>query len=125
MFIIGHNHLTIHRYKVVSSPDIGRPERRRFGGVVPIVMKSELDKNCVRQCIQVEIDNSDQYGTLFSIPSFNELFSGIAVNKSNSRLLGPVFENKCVDFLSSEVYSIDGVFLGTVESIRERTVEMV
>jgi hypothetical protein len=27
--------------------------------------------------------------------------------------------------LSSEVYSIDGVFLGTVESIRERTVEMV
>ncbi|MGD2073183.1 MAG: metallophosphoesterase, partial [Candidatus Thorarchaeota archaeon] len=51
IFVIGHNHPTIHRYKMVSSPKTGRPNRKRFGGIIPIVLKSKLDKNCIRENI--------------------------------------------------------------------------
>jgi putative SbcD/Mre11-related phosphoesterase len=125
MFVIGHNHPTLHRYKMVSAPDTGRPERKRFGVIVPIIIKSKMDKNCVRQCIGSDVIQSDGFGTLISLPSFNELLAGVAVNKSNSNLSGPVFENNCVDFLSSGVYSIDEIYLGTVKSIRQRAGEMV
>jgi hypothetical protein len=84
-----------------------------------------MNKNCVRQCIGSDVKDNDQFGTLLSLPSFNDLFSGIAVNRPNSKLYGPVFDNNCVDFLSSEVYSIDEVYFGTVESIRKRTDETV
>ena len=125
IFIIGHNHPTIHRFKIVSAPETGRPNRKRFGGIIPVVLKSEMDKNCVRQCIGTDVKDNDQFGTLISLPSFNELFSGIAINRPNSKLFGPVFENNCVEFPSSEVYSIDGIYLGIVESIRTRADEMV
>jgi metallophosphoesterase superfamily enzyme len=125
MCIIGHNHPTIHRYKKVSAPETGRPDRKRFGGIIPIIIKSKLDKNCVRKHIGIDVTENDCFGSLISLPSFNELFSGIAVNRPNSRLFGPIFENDCVDFLSSEVYSIDEVYFGTVESIRKRADEMV
>jgi hypothetical protein len=119
ILIIGHNHPTIHRYKVVSAPEIGRPDRKRFGKIIPVVLKSKLDKNCVRQCIGAETRENDRYGTLISLPSFNELLAGIALNKSHSKLTGPFFENDCVNLLSSEVYSIDEIYLGTVQSIRK------
>ena len=125
IFVIGHNHPTLHRYKMVSAPDTGRSERKRFGGIVPVIIKSKMDKNCVRLCIGFDVIQSDKFGTLISLPSFNELLAGIAVNKSNSKLSGPVFENNCVNFLSSEVYSIDEIYLGTVKSIRQRAGEMV
>ena len=125
MFIIGHNHPTLHRYKMVSAPNTGRPQRKRFGGIVPIVIKSRLDKNCVRQYIGSDVVQNDRFGTLISLPSFNELLAGIAVNRSESKLSGPIFEKKCVNFLSSEVYSIDEIYLGTVENIRQRADEMV
>jgi putative SbcD/Mre11-related phosphoesterase len=119
IFIIGHNHPAIHRYRMVSAPDTGKPDRKRFGGSIPVVLKSKLDKNCVRQCIGGDIKENDQFGTLISLPSFNELLSGIAVNKLHSRFSGPIFENNCVNFLSSEVYNIDEIYLGTVLSIRK------
>ena len=125
ILIIGHNHPTIHRYKMVSAPDIERPDRKRFGGIIPVVLKSKIDKNCVRQNLGVDIEKNDQHGSLISLPSFNELFSGIAINKPNSKLYGPIFENNCVDLLTSQVFSTDEIFLGTVESIRKRADEMV
>lgn len=125
ILVIGHNHPTIHRYKMVSAPEVERPNRKRFGGIIPVILKSEIDKNCVRQCINTEINENDRFGILISLPSFNELFSGISVNKSKSGLYGPIFENNCVNFLSSEVYSIDEIYLGTVESIRKRADETV
>ena len=125
IFIIGHNHPTLHRYKMVLAPDTERPQRKRFGGIVPIVIKSKLDKNCVRQYIGSDVVKNDRFGTLISLPSFNELLAGIAINKPESKLSGPVFEKECVNFLSSEVYSIDEIYLGTVENIRQRADEMV
>ena len=62
---------------------------------------------------------------LFTLPSFNELLSGISVNYSTSEFHGPLFENQCAHLVKSEVHSADGIFLGTVEWLRERFNEMI
>jgi len=38
---------------------------------------------------------------------------------------GPLFENSCVDVLESEIYSTDGLYLGTIGWMRERFNEMI
>jgi len=56
---------------------------------------------------------------LFIVPSFNELCGGIAFNESfHDDLLGPLFTSKAVRLEESEVYLLDGTFMGTIESLR-------
>ncbi len=125
MIVVGHNHPTIRRFRDASVPEIGRASRRRFGGIVPVVIQSRLDKNCVRQTMGMLENPDDTDCTMITLPSFNELFSGVPVNYSTSEFFGPLFENKCANLHESEVYSIDGLFLGTVEWLRERFNEMI
>lgn len=57
---------------------------------------------------------------LFIIPSFNELCGGIAFNESfHDDLLGPLFTSKAVLLEDSEVYLLDGTFMGTIEGLRK------
>ncbi len=67
----------------------------------------------------------DNIATLTTLPSFNQLISGIAVNSPRSEFQGPLFENSCVDVLESEIYSTDGLYLGTIGWMRERFNEMI
>ncbi|MHA2386304.1 MAG: metallophosphoesterase [Candidatus Thorarchaeota archaeon] len=113
ILVIGHNHPTIRNVRAVDAPDLDRPDRRRYAGVIPVVLKSKLDKNCVRQGIGV------------LEPSFNEMFAGLQVNTPRTEFHGPIFENKCANLLASEVYSISGVYLGTVESLQHRFNEII
>jgi putative SbcD/Mre11-related phosphoesterase len=123
--VIGHNHPTIRSVRAVDTPELDRPDRKRYAGVIPAVLKSKLDKNCVRQELGILEDSDDCFGTLITLPSFNEMFAGIQVNSPKTEFHGPIFENKCADLLSSEVYSISGVYLGTVESLRQKFNEMI
>ncbi|MFW9973762.1 MAG: metallophosphoesterase [Candidatus Thorarchaeota archaeon] len=125
MIVIGHNHPTVRRHRDVSVPEIGRASRRRYAGTVPVVLRSKLDKNCVRNAIGALEIPEDPECTLITLPSFNELLPGVSVNYPKSVFLGPFFENQCVHFSDSEVYSIDGIFLGSVEWLRERFNEMI
>lgn len=119
MLVVGHNHPSVRRLKDVSVPEIGRSDRYRSAGIVPVVIRSKLDTNCVRKNQgMLEIDSGDN--TLVTLPSFNDLISGIHVNRPNARFLGPLFENSCADLLSSEVYSSEGIFLGTVEMLQNQ-----
>ena len=120
MMVVGHNHPTIRRFRDASVPEIGRSSRRRFGGIVPVIIQSKLDKNCARQKMGMLEKPDDTECTIITLPSFNELFSGIPVNYSTSDFYGPLFENKCADLNESDVYSIEGLFLGTVDWLRER-----
>jgi putative SbcD/Mre11-related phosphoesterase len=122
--VIGHNHPTIRRFRDASVPEIGRSSRRRYAGTVPVVLKSKLDKNCVRRALgMLEVPDDDS--VLISLPSFNELLSGVSINYPKSELQGPLFDNKCASLLDSEVFSIDGIFLGSVDWLRERFNEMI
>ncbi|MFX1481824.1 MAG: metallophosphoesterase [Promethearchaeota archaeon] len=125
LMVVGHNHPTIRRYRDASVPEMGRPSRRRFGTIIPVVVKSKLNKNCVRRNLGILEDPDDIECTVVTLPSFNELFTGVSINSSTSKFQGPFFENKCTDLLKSEVYSIQGLFLGTVEWLRERSNEMI
>ena len=125
MIVIGHNHPTIRRFRDASVPEIGRSSRRRFAGTVPVVLKSKLDKNCARRAIGVLEVPSDNESVLITLPSFNELLSGVSINYPKSEFQGPLFENQCANFLESEVFSIEGIFLGSVKWLRERFNEMI
>jgi putative SbcD/Mre11-related phosphoesterase len=125
MIVIGHNHPTIRRFRDASVPEIGRFSRRRYAGTVPIVLQSRLDKNCVRCAIGALETPEDTKCILITLPSFNELLSGVSVNYPKSAFLGPLFENKCAHLSDSKVYSIDGIYLGSVEWLRERFNEMI
>jgi putative SbcD/Mre11-related phosphoesterase len=125
MIVVGHNHPTIRRFRDASVPDIGRSSRRRFGGIVPIVVQTKLDKNCARQIMGMLENPDDPECTMVTLPSFNELFAGMPVNYSTSDFHGPLFENKCANLGESEVYSTEGLFLGTIEWLRERFNEMI
>ncbi|MHA2378606.1 MAG: hypothetical protein ACXADS_04970 [Candidatus Thorarchaeota archaeon] len=125
MLVIGHNHPTLRNVRAVDVPEIDRADRRRFAGVIPIVLRSKLDKTCVRQNIGAPEAPDDSEGVVVTLPSFNELFSGVQVNTPKTTFYGPFFENACADILRSEVYSVAGVYLGIVESLRERFNETI
>jgi metallophosphoesterase superfamily enzyme len=125
LFVAGHSHPSVSRFYTVLSADIGRDNRRRYAGSVPIILHSKLNKDCIRRYLGIlEIPN-DEYAKLITLPSFNKIIAGIAINSPNSKLQGPFFDNLCADFLESEVFSIDGLFLGTVEWLRDRFNEMI
>jgi len=125
LIVVGHNHPSLNRIRVVSTRLIGRRIRRRSVGSMPVVLRSKMNKNCVRKSIGVAEVLGDSEGVLITLPSFNALVSGIQVNLPDARLQGPMFENGCADFSSSEVYSTDGVFLGTVTTLRISTDETI
>ena len=119
VMVIGHNHPTVRRLKDVSSPEIGRSDRVRGSFVVPVALTMQLDKNCVRRALgQLEMD--DEKCSLVVLPSFNELLTGVYVNRPNARLQGPLFDNDCASLVDSEVYSADGIYLGTIQSLQSR-----
>ncbi|MFW9845150.1 MAG: metallophosphoesterase [Candidatus Thorarchaeota archaeon] len=125
MIITGHNHPTLRNVRAVDAPDLDRAERKRFAGIIPVVLKSQLDKNCVRRELGVLERPEDKRGTLITLPSFNEMFAGIQINTPKGSFQGPLFENGCAGLIQSEVYSITGVYLGTVEELRERFNEII
>lgn len=125
LIIAGHSHPSVSRFRTVSRPEIGRNDRRRYAGSVPVVLNSGLQKNCVRQHLgMLEIPEDDK-ATLTTLPSFNQLISGISVNSPRLEFQGPLFENSCVDIPNTEVFSIDGLYLGTIGWMREQFNEMI
>ncbi|MFW9793761.1 MAG: metallophosphoesterase [Candidatus Thorarchaeota archaeon] len=125
LIVTAHNHPTIRRFRDASVPEIGRSSRRKFGGIIPVIIQSKLDKNCVRQSMGILENPEDTDCIMITLPSFNELFSGVPINYSTSKFYGPLFENKCASLHGSEVYSIEGLFLGTVDWLQERFNEMI
>ncbi|MBN2228970.1 MAG: metallophosphoesterase [Candidatus Thorarchaeota archaeon] len=123
--VIGHNHPVIRRFHYISSPETGREGRKRYAGSIPVVVNSQLKKNCVRQNLGMLDSLGDEYATLVTLPGFNPLITGVAVNAPSTEFQGPLFENSCVDFQNSEVYSTEGLFLGIIQWLRERFNEMI
>lgn len=56
---------------------------------------------------------------LIVMPAFNELTGGTAFNApEGERLLGPLFGNGFVDVLGARLWTVDGMDLGTIGSLR-------
>jgi metallophosphoesterase superfamily enzyme len=75
------------------------------------------------RCVKDRI--KDHYGDDFNpvlheiilIPSFQEHGSGTPVNEKDQQLLGPFLKNGILDLENSNVYLLDGTFLGTVDRL--------
>jgi uncharacterized protein len=64
---------------------------------------------------------------LFIMPSFNDFLGGIPVNETRPRkelgaeaLIGPVLRSEAVDVDGSELYLLDGTYLGTLDQLRNQ-----
>jgi len=62
---------------------------------------------------------------LFIMPSFNDFLGGRPINKTRPRkevgaeaLIGPVLRSEAVDVDNSELYLLDGTYLGTLNQLR-------
>jgi len=51
------------------------------------------------------------------MPTFNDLIGGLSVNRITRRLKGPILGSGGVDFGATELYLLDGTFLGTVSQL--------
>ncbi|MCF2135642.1 MAG: metallophosphoesterase [Candidatus Thorarchaeota archaeon] len=119
ILVIGHNHPSIGITRVARTHS--QVPIRRSAGSLPAIIKTRLEKNCVRQHIGADKIQDDPVGTLIVLPSFNTLASGNRINRPDMTLQGPLFERGCAETHTAEVYSIDNVYLGTIESLVEST----
>ena len=117
--IMGHNHPTVRRVKDVSSSQIGRPDRIRSSHIIPVALKMKLDRDCVRRA-QGQLEIQNRFSTLIVLPSFNDLLTGVYVNRPGVKLHGPFFENNCTAMNDVEVYSADGIFLGPMTLLQKQ-----
>jgi len=121
LIVMGHTHPAIKREKRVTAPDLGRTERIRSLAWIPVILRSRLDKQCVRMKMGIEEETKDSEGKLLVLPGFNPLLTGISINRIDSELQGPFYTNGCIDFLDSDVLSTQGVFLGKVKLLRKKS----
>jgi putative SbcD/Mre11-related phosphoesterase len=63
---------------------------------------------------------------IYIMPSFNDFLGGRPINETRSRkelgtetLIGPVLRSEAVDVDESELYLLDGTFLGTLNQLRQ------
>lgn len=55
------------------------------------------------------------------LPVFNKLLGGIAINKlAHDELIGPILANNFLDIENSNVYLLDGTFLGSMREIKKK-----
>ena len=62
---------------------------------------------------------------IFIMPSFNDFLGGRPINKTKPRkkgqtptIMGPVLRSEAVDLHNSEIYLLDGTYLGTLNQLR-------
>jgi uncharacterized protein len=90
-----------------------------------------LQKNRVKIKGTIEETLKNHYGVnlrteqMFIMPSFNDFLGGRPVNETRPRkelgaeaLIGPVLRSDAVDVDNSELYLLDGTYLGTLNQLR-------
>jgi uncharacterized protein len=77
--------------------------------------------DALREKYRIKLKTSE----LYVIPSFNDFLGGRPVNETRSRnemgseeLIGPVLRSKSVDVDESELFLLDGTYLGTLNQLR-------
>src|SRR4030066_41530 len=91
-----------------------------------------LEKHGVKIEDTMEKTLQKQYGAklmtkqIFMMPSFNDFLGGRAVNETRPRkdqgakaLIGPVLRSEAVNIDNSELYLLDGTYLGTLNQLRQ------
>jgi putative SbcD/Mre11-related phosphoesterase len=98
--IMAHQHPTVQFIETLGERDSR-----------PCWVKSQF----LRENIQEKYPHSQ--AKVIIIPTFNPLLGGTALN-TKEKLLGPVMKNNLVDMDNSEIYLLNGTFLGRLKDLR-------
>jgi putative SbcD/Mre11-related phosphoesterase len=57
---------------------------------------------------------------LIVLPAFNDFVGGLSLNRKNQGSRGPFFGHSGIDIKNSEIYLLDGTFIGTIERLQNQ-----
>lgn len=98
-----------------SHPAVEFKDKLGFSSILPCWIKSRIDVEKLAGEMGGEKRILEKS---VIVPSFNELISGMSVNKEmEESLLGPLLRNKVIDLGGGKAYLLDGTFLGKVSEI--------
>jgi len=102
--IISHTHPTIQ-----FTDDFG------YRIVEPVWIKSKIDQEKMKKRYKVKPGKLE----VIIMPAFNRLLGGTPVNvkTTSDELLGPLLKNNFIDMNNSELYLLDGTYLGNLKNI--------
>ena len=86
----------------------------RFRTIEPCWMKCDVDNKKFLEKFKTK--TSFKQGII--MPSFNHLIGGMAFNSKNFEPLGPLLTNNALKWKESEVYLLDGTFLGKLKDLK-------
>ncbi len=109
--LMGHNHLVVELRDGLG-----------FREVVPVWLMVEVPPPSAKElCMKVTRNREEwsrlKISRLVVMPAFNTLLSGKPVNSEERSFLGPILESGLLELQDSEVYMIDGTYMGRVGEI--------
>lgn len=87
-----------------------------FRSIEPCWLKCEINKKEIKKKYKTE--SKLEQGIV--MPSFNHLIGGMAFNSKEFKPLGPLLKNNVLKWKNSDVYLLDGTYLGGLLSLRRR-----
>lgn len=92
-------------------------------------IKASIEPEYLRRCLSKKIKIGDfelRSKRLIVMPSFNDFMRGRAVNEDDFEeavigAISPILRTGCVNVEKSEIYLLDGTYVGSFEEVREIT----
>jgi len=110
--LISCDHLIIaHTHPIIQfTDDFG------YRIVEPVWIKSKIDNEKIKERYKVKKTGKLE---VIIMPAFNRLLGGTPVNvkTTSDELLGPLLKNNFIDMNDSELYLLDGTYLGKLKNI--------
>ncbi|MBN2203139.1 MAG: metallophosphoesterase [Candidatus Aenigmarchaeota archaeon] len=85
-----------------------------FRAVEPCWLTCDVDKKILKK--KFKVDSKLERGII--MPSFNHLIGGMAFNSEKFKPIGPLLKNNILKWKKSEVYLLDGTFIGKVSDLK-------
>ncbi len=118
---MGHNHPAIrlkdslgihHSEKVWIKTKWNKKKILKYFSKKLISLNDDLadkDQNIIKR----KIGNPE----ILIFPAFHPLIKGTAFNDPQSKFIGPLFDNECIELANADAYLTDGTYLGSLKSL--------
>jgi hypothetical protein len=98
-----------------THPTIQFTDKFGYRIIEPIWIKNRIDKEKIKEKYKIETTGKLD---IIIMPAFNRLLGGTPVNvKKDDELRGPLLKNNFVDMNESEIYLLDGTYLGKLKNL--------
>ncbi len=115
IIILGHTH-----------PVIELRDGLGYRYLEPVWVKIPLDRELLAEIFPSNINSEEiNLRSVIVIPAFNKLLSGNSINKPDTDrpFLGPLLESEAALVDESEIFLLDGTYLGKLKILKELTLE--